>query len=130
MELSDRIEHQQAKMLFRVQDEERAEALWVVCCYCIMTGPPSGDGTESSFISFWDANIRRIMEALIPHGTSIRDSNRRTDTAALRPDFGFLYFNLCLFRGEEKSPTNTKSPRPELVDKMIWTYDPAPYVLG
>jgi hypothetical protein len=35
-----------------------------------------------------------------------------------------------MFRGEEKSPTNPKDPRAELVDKLIWNYDPADYVLG
>ena len=70
------------------------------------------------------------MENLIPGGTSIRDSNRHTSTAGLRPDFGFLYLNVCPFRGEEKSPTNVDDSRTELSDKMIWTYDPVPYVLG
>jgi hypothetical protein len=33
-------------------------------------------------------------------------------------------------QGEEKSPVDPEDPRAELGDKMIWTYDPAPYVLG
>jgi hypothetical protein len=40
-----------------------------------------------------------VMEALIP-GVFIRDSNRHTSTAAQRPDFGFLYLNICPFSGE------------------------------
>jgi hypothetical protein len=91
---------------------------------------PNNDATESAFHSFWDSNIRGIMEALIPGGISIHDSNRHTSTDAQRPDFGFLYLDICLFRGEEKSPTNSEDPRAELSDKMTWTYDPAPYVLG
>ncbi|GBC49943.2 crinkler (CRN) family protein [Rhizophagus irregularis DAOM 181602=DAOM 197198] len=32
--------------------------------------------------------------------------------------------------GEEKSPTSTEDPKSELGRKFLWTYDPAPYVLG
>jgi len=91
---------------------------------------PPPDGTESSFISFWDANIRWILEYLIPDGQSIRDSNQDTGIGNLRPDFGFLLENLCVFRGEEKPPGSRADPKQELSDKLEWAYDPAPYVLG
>ncbi|KAN0068689.1 hypothetical protein V8E54_013413 [Elaphomyces granulatus] len=61
------------------------------------------DGTEASFISFWDVNIRWILEYLIPEGKSIRDSN-----------------NLCVFRGEEKPPGSRADPKQELSDKLEW----------
>ena len=36
-----------------------------------------------------------------------------------------------MFRGEEKPDSYLGlSPRVELTEKLVWTYDPAPYVLG
>lgn len=96
----------------------------------IVSTPPPPDGTESSFHYFWDANIRNVLELLIPTGRSIRDSNENTETGRLRPDFGFLVNGLCTFRGEEKAPGNTENPKQELGNKLNWVYDPAPYVLG
>jgi hypothetical protein len=55
---------------------------------------------EASFISFWDQNIRLIIELLISRGRSIRDSNQHTAAGYLRPDYGFLLDKLCVFRGE------------------------------
>jgi hypothetical protein len=129
-QLNDRIEREDISTLFRIDDHERAEALSVAFFSGCMQSPPDDDATENAFISFWDTNIRRVMEALIPGGRSIRDSNRHTTTAAQRPDFGFLYLNVCPFRGEEKSPSNKDDPRAELGDKMTWIYDPVSYVLG
>jgi hypothetical protein len=96
----------------------------------LISRSPPPDGTESLFISFWDANIRWILEYLIPEGKSIRDSNEDTGTGNLRPDYGFLLENLCVFRGEEKPPGSRADPKQELSDKLEWAYDPAPYVLG
>jgi hypothetical protein len=130
MELYDIIQRRDVEMLFRIHDYERAEGLYTRFHPGLADSPPNNDATESAFHTFWDANFRRIVESLIPGGISIRDSNRHTNTAARRPDFGFLYLNVCPFRGEEKSPSNLDDPRAELGDKMTWTYDPAPYVLG
>jgi len=93
-------------MLFCINDRERAKGLCTLFCGAIIKGSPNNDAMESAFHLFWDCNIRDIMEALIPDGTSIRDSNRHTSTCAQRPDFGFLYLNVCPFRGGEKSLTN------------------------
>ena len=95
----------------------------------VLYSPPSG-GTEDSFISFWDDNIRKIVELLVPSGRSIRNSNRYTETKKLRPDLGFLLDTACPFRGEEKGPEDTTDPKAELVDKLVWVYNPAPYMLG
>jgi hypothetical protein len=132
MQINDRVGRQDLEMLFRIDEHEQAEALCYWMLTCVMKRPPNNDSTENAFHSFWDSNIRQVMETLVPDGISIRDSNRRTSTAsaAQRPDFGFLYLNLCPFRGEEKSAVNQEDPRAELGDKMTWTYDPAPYVLG
>jgi hypothetical protein len=128
--LNDRIGRQEISTLFRIDDHERAEALYGAFFPGLVKSPPNDDATEYAFVSFWDANIRNVMEALIPGGVSIRDSNRHTNTASQRPDFGFLYLDVCPFRGEEKSARNREDARAELSGKMRWIYDPAPYVLG
>ncbi|KAH9095997.1 hypothetical protein Ae201684P_010201 [Aphanomyces euteiches] len=43
-------------------------------------------------------------------------SKNSTATSTYRPDYVFLLFNVCVFRGEEKTDG--------------WTYDPAPYIFG
>ncbi|KAI9455635.1 hypothetical protein HD554DRAFT_267293 [Boletus coccyginus] len=97
--------------------------------WAVATSPPY-DGTQPAFISFWDNNIRDIMELLLPTGRSIRNSKEHTATMRCRPDYAFLMNNLCPFRGEEKSPQSTADAKQELADKVAWAYDPAPYVLG
>lgn len=92
--------------------------------------PPPSSGAENSFISFWDRNVRDVLELLVPAGYSTRNSNLHMATRALRPDYAFLLDNLCLFRGEEKAPANTDDPKQELANKLAWAYSPAPYVLG
>ena len=103
--------------------------------FTAVSGPPPSSGTECAFVSFLDANIRGIVELLIPEGTSIRNSNRHTEMRNLRPDFGFLLGTACPFRGEEKGPEDVADPRAELVDKLKadkfgWVYKPAPFMLG
>lgn len=63
-------------------------------------------------------------------GTNIRDSSHYIATGSLYPDYGFLINQFCVFRGEEKGPENFTDPRKELMDKLQWAYDPAPYVFG
>jgi hypothetical protein len=98
--------------------------------FFIVSEAPPHSGTESTFHSFWDANVRKILELLLPGGRSMRDSSRHTATGLLRPDFAFILYNLCPFRGEEKPPGSNDDPRAELSTKLAWAYDPAPYVLG
>ena len=71
-----------------------------------------------------------IIELLISHGRSFHDSNQHTAPGYSLPDYGFLLDKLCVFRAEEKSPTNTDDPKKELAQKLEWPYDPTPYVLG
>ncbi|KAJ3493793.1 hypothetical protein NLJ89_g10936 [Agrocybe chaxingu] len=93
--------------------------------------PPPRGGTENAFIGFWDANIRSVIETLIPYGTSIRNSNQHTETRNLRPDFGHLISGKCVFRGEEMGPNSMEDPKVKLRNKLPkWVYSPAPYVLG
>jgi hypothetical protein len=91
---------------------------------------PSDDGTEYSFVGLWDTCIRNPLEHLIPDGVSIRNSSKFTSTKDDRPDYGLILSNVCPFRGEEKSSISTEDPKSELGRKLLWTYDPAPYVLG
>ena len=98
--------------------------------FFVVSEAPPRSGTESSFHSFWDANVRKILELLLPGGWSTRDGSRHTATGSLRPDFAFILSKLCPFRGEEKPPGSTDDPKAELSSKLAWAYDPAPYVLG
>jgi hypothetical protein len=62
---------------------------------------------------------------------TIWDSNEQTSTALLRLDFGVLIDGVCVFRGEEKVPRyHGPQPKDELIQKLTWMYDPAPYILG
>jgi len=97
----------------------------------IANSPPK-TGAETAFYSFWDSNIHRILELLVPEGQGIRINNRHTETRNLRPDFGFLFLSRTIypFRGEEKGSQNAEDPRAELTTKLDWAYDPGPYMLG
>jgi len=66
------------KILFRIGEHRTLIASEILSI--ISQGPPPDDGTESSFIFFWDFNIRRVLELLIPDGKSIRESNENTST--------------------------------------------------
>ena len=100
--------------------------------YTAAVESPSPTGTEDSFHGFWDQNIAKVVKLLLPTGLSIRNSNRHTETRKFRPDSGFLYENICVFRGEEKGSENDEDPKVELSDKITsWgVYEPAPYLLG
>jgi hypothetical protein len=114
------------ELLFRAED---SESLLDRFYFTVLDAPPA-EGTENSFISFWDKNARNILEFLVPGGRSTRNSNLHTATMLLRPDYAFLIGNLCPFRGEEKAPESKGDPKKELGAKLVWSYDPAPYVLG
>ena len=82
--------------------------------FFIVSEPPPESGSESLFHSFWDANVRKILEFLIPFGRSARDTSRHAATGSLRPDFAFILSKLCPFRGEEKQPESNEDPKAEL----------------
>ncbi|KAN0080641.1 hypothetical protein V8E54_003845 [Elaphomyces granulatus] len=125
-EYQDTCQREDVELLFRVGGYSHISSNILRVIY----DSPPPDGTENSFIFFWDQNVRRFLELLIPNGKSIRDSSEHTATGDLRPDYGFLLNNLCAFRGEEKAPGNRIDPKKELSDKLQWAYDPAPYVFG
>jgi len=119
------------ELIFRCSEEEASDYLFTILKTAIVTSAPDSDGTEASFISFWDDNIRKIVAATLVPNKVIRDSNRNTSIALQRPDIGFLHYGVCTFRGEEKpSRYSGMHPREELLKKLNWTYHPAPYILG
>jgi hypothetical protein len=71
-------------MLFRVSDVEASEALYLLFHSAALRHPPPDDGTEASFVSFWN-----ILELLVPSGKSVWDFNDHTSTPKLRPDYAF-----------------------------------------
>ena len=119
------------RRIFRVSEDEEADYLWAILKTAIVAGAPDGDGTNASFISFWDDNIRKILSATFAPNKIVRDNNRDTSTNRQRPNFGFLKHGVCIFRGEEKPPHYSGNhPKDELFQKLIWTYRPAPWILG
>lgn len=92
--------------------------------------PPPTDGTEELFYSFWDDNIRTVLELLVPLGSSMRNWGKHTVTRALHPDYAFLLGKLCPFRGEERPPGSSEDLKTDLSNKFEWLHAPAPYVLG
>ncbi|CAG8728218.1 19567_t:CDS:2, partial [Dentiscutata erythropus] len=118
-------------ILFRVSETERAyEFITTIIGGLIRNDPPSREGTERLYLSFWDTNIRFPLELLISDGISIRNSSQHSSSFSKRPNYGFIVNHICLFRGEEKSPTSYEDAKAKLKDKLYWTYDPAPYILG
>ena len=116
--------------LFRVTEEEEVDMLTSLMT-AVHRLPPPMNGTEGSFIQFWDDNIRALLQEVFCSDTAIRDSNQGTSSCLCKPDFGFIIDGVCVFRGEEKQNSFTGiHPRKELWEKLDWTYDPAPYVLG
>jgi hypothetical protein len=116
--------------LFRLSEDETAYPIWSRVYSALTFEPPGNDSSEMAFISFWDRNIRDVVDAAIT-GKSIRKPSRDRSTGLQRPDFGLLLGGVCVFRGEEKPPTYSgRHPKGELIQKLAWTYDPAPYILG
>jgi hypothetical protein len=118
--------------LFTVGEEELEDPYLISIIYAAALLPPphTPNGTDYSFVSFWDDNIRKVIEILIPSGKTIRTNKHHMEMQNLCPDFGFLLGNACPFRGEEKGPDDAADPRAELVDKLCWVYSPVPYMLG
>jgi len=118
------------ELLFTLSEDETAVAILDLLKPAIKLGPVDPSGTELSLISFWDGNIRGVLQRILGVA-GIRDSNQSTCTGSLRPGFGLLLANSCVFRGEEKRLAFTGThPRDELQNKTRWVYDPAPYILG
>ncbi|KAM6493367.1 hypothetical protein JOM56_011501 [Amanita muscaria] len=118
------------ELLFKQSEDETAVGILRLFDHAITRDPVNPSGTETSLVSFWDRNIRDILER--PLGVAcIRDNKQGTETGKLRPGFGLLLSNVCVFRGEEKRIGFAGThPRDELRHKTRWVYDPAPYTLG
>jgi hypothetical protein len=48
----------------------------------ITSTSPYDNGSEASFITLWDYNIRLILDLLLPTGISIRDSDHHPEIEA------------------------------------------------
>ncbi|KAF8346567.1 hypothetical protein F5887DRAFT_1281694 [Amanita rubescens] len=106
------------ELLFKQSEDETTVGILRLFDHAITRDPVNPSGTENSLVSFWDRNIRDILE-------------RPLEAGKLRPDFGLLLSNVCVFRGEEKRiDFGGTHPRDELGHKTRWVYDPAPYILG
>jgi len=68
--------------LFRLSEDEEANHLWTILKMAIVTGAPDSDGTEASFHSFWDDNIRKVLGATCTLSKFIRDSNEYSSSKA------------------------------------------------
>jgi hypothetical protein len=120
---------EQLGSLYRVSIDERAHDVERIFSNAIYSRPPAY-GTEELFHSTWDSNISRILKLILSSAEPLRNSNCNTSAAHKRPDYGLLIKNHCVLRGEEKGSDPSGDPARELVDKLIWTYDPLPYILG
>ncbi|THU76902.1 hypothetical protein K435DRAFT_878587 [Dendrothele bispora CBS 962.96] len=129
-ELLDVLTLEEANTLFRSSDSEDATLLETIFFTAAFTCPPPSKGTEESYHVFWDENICKVVQVLVPSGRPIRNSSKHTATRKLRPDFGFLLDNRCPFRGEERGSMNDEDPRAELSQKFNWDYGSVPYLLG
>jgi hypothetical protein len=91
--------------------------------------PAPHDGTEKLFISFWDGNLRDIIEDIVPGGVSIRDSNRDTSMCSQRPDYAIYTVRSVYFRERRNHrairrilelSSGTKSPGYMIQLLMFW----------
>ena len=119
----------QLATLFRVSEEECAPEVEEVFRTTVKYAPPPS-GTDDLFHYTWDNNISRPLKLILQDAEAIRNTNHNTSTGLKRPDYGLLIKNNCILRGEEKGSESPGDPGAELVDKLIWTYSPLPYVLG
>jgi hypothetical protein len=119
------------QQIFRSSEDEESDYLCTILKTAIVSSVPDSDDTEASFNFFWDDNIRKIIAAIFAPDKFIRGSNWNTSTASRMSDFGVLHQGVFIFRGEEKAPCYSgRHPKNELFDKLVWTYDPASWILG
>jgi hypothetical protein len=64
--------------IFRSSEDEESDYIWTTLKATINAGAPDSDGTEASFHSFWDDNIRKIITLIDTPNKIIRNSNRGT----------------------------------------------------
>jgi hypothetical protein len=127
-ELSDICGEKDISILFKQTDFDVISPL--IGLYAAVVTSPGTTGTEQYFRGFWDNNIKDVIQLILYQGQSFRGNNLNTQTKNMRPDYGLLVQNVCVFRGKEKGPQNREDPRTELVDKLMWVYKPAEYILG
>ncbi|KAI6138734.1 hypothetical protein BKA82DRAFT_35808 [Pisolithus tinctorius] len=101
----------------------------LVAVLAVVCDPAPEGHTQYDFISFLDKNIHHILELLEPSGQMIHNSYEEP-MQMIFSTFNFTVNGLCLFQGEEKGPNNMMDPWEELINKLTWTYCPAPYIFA
>lgn len=115
--------------LFRVSADECAEEALEIFSRAVKQEPPQTD-TDGVFHFTYDMNISEIVGFILSNSRYGRNTNHNTSTTLQRPDYNLTINNHCLLRGEEKGVNSTGNPRNELVEKLVWTYSPLPYIFG
>jgi hypothetical protein len=92
--------------------------------------PVNANGNEDVWHRWWDDFINVPISELTGLEIS-RNTPKSTQTLRCRPDASFVYQQLGIFRGEEKSPATKGDPVKELEDKLQWKLlEILPFVLG
>jgi hypothetical protein len=119
---------EEAKTLFRVSEDECTRGVERILVGAIESNiHPSG--SRNLFHGTWDNNISHILRLILPDSESVRNGTS-TSPALKWPNYGLLIKNHCIVRGEEKGSESGGDPKRELLDKLRWTYQPLPYILG
>jgi hypothetical protein len=92
--------------------------------------PVNANGNEDVWHRWWDDFINVPISELTGLEIS-RNTSKSTQTLRCRPDATFVYQQLGIFRGEEKSLATEGDPVKELEDKLQWKLlEILPFVLG
>ncbi|KAK1941788.1 hypothetical protein P3T76_006852 [Phytophthora citrophthora] len=111
--------------IFRVSNSEPCVEFLNQVGYRVVYPVKPGD-THTSFISFWDALIRNVLD-FVGIGKSNRPSKWSASTGS--PDYLFTVDSVCVLRGEVAVPgASIKRLRHRF--KVAWIYGDAPYLFG
>lgn len=117
--------------IFRISEDEESDYIYTMIKAILLTGAPDSIDSRRSFVPFWDDNIGKIIRLAFTSIKSTRGDPPSTSMDSMTPDFGVLLGGVCTFRGEEMPPKfSGRHPKKKLIDKLTWTYDPAPWILG
>ena len=80
----------------------KARPLYHVFYTAALFDPPTVMQSEAAFLSFWDGNVRNILQSPLPGGIPKRGTRRHTGTLAKRPDFEFLLADVSVLGGKRR----------------------------
>ncbi|RAL52209.1 hypothetical protein DM860_016058 [Cuscuta australis] len=98
--------------------------------------PTLSDSSTDSFIGLWDDCVNRTLTKFCsPEMVFVRRKSSSSLAETVQdqwPDVTAFIRSFCLWRGEETGRMREGQPDPSstLVEKMTWTYEDLPYVLG